>query len=71
MLRQVHSKPVHADADKKSTQSQNDPKLALLLTRSEKNETNNNGQTGEGKGNVSVRRSNRIFEPPGRLGSVP
>ena len=46
------------------------PTLALLPNKSEE-ELNNNGETMGGNGNISVRRSNRTFTPPDRLGSVP
>ena len=63
-------KPIHIDIDKKTTEG-NKPTLALLPSRSEENEINNKGETRDGDGNIGLRRSNRIFKTPERLGSVP
>ena len=63
-------KPVHVDIDKEITEG-NKPTLALLPKRSENDEINNNGETRDRDGNNNLRRSNRIFKPPERLGSVP
>ena len=62
-------KPVHVDVDKEMAES-NKLTLALLRNRSEKDEFNN-GETRDRDGNTNLRRSNRIFKPPERLGSVP
>ena len=64
------STPVRVDVDKELTDI-NKPTLALLPNRSEEDEINNNGETQDRDGNTSLRRSNRIFKPPERLGSVP
>ena len=61
-------KPVHADINKAVTEG--GPALVLLPNKSEE-EIKNNGETMGGNGNFSVRRPNRIFKPPDRLGSVP
>ena len=58
-------KPVHVDIDKKVTEG--GPTVALLPNKSE---INNNGETIGGDGNISVRRSNQLFKPPNRLGSI-
>ena len=63
-------KPVHVDIDKEATEEIY-ATLALLPNRSEKDETTNNGEARGGDSNVSVRRSNRTFTPPERLGNVP
>ena len=62
--------PVHVDIDKETTEG-NKSTLALLPNRSEENEINNNGETRHGDGNISLRRSNRIYKPLKWLGSVP
>ena len=63
-------KPVHVDVDKELVES-NKPTLALVPKKSEENEINNKGETQDRDGNTILRGSNRIFEPPERLGSVP
>ena len=63
-------KPVHVDVDKDMNES-NKPTLALSPTRSEKDEINNNDEEQDRDGNTNLRRLNRIFKPPERLGSVP
>ena len=63
-------KPLHVDVDKEMAES-NKPTLALLPSRSEKDEINNNGGTQDRDGNSNLRRSYRIFKTPERLGSVP
>ena len=62
--------PVHVDIDKETTEG-NKSTLALLPNRSEENQINNNGETRDGDGNISSRRSNRIHKPLEWLGSVP
>ena len=62
-------KPVHVDIDKEVTEGRE--ALALLPNKSEEEEIINDRETMGGDGNISVRRSNRIFEPPDRLGSEP
>ena len=62
-------KPVHVDVNKEVTEG--NPTHALLPNRSEEDKINNNGETRGGNGNISVRRSNRIYKLPERLGSVP
>ena len=65
-------KPVYVDVDKEITgSSQKDPTLAFVPNRSEKEEINNNGETGGENGNADVRRSNRTFKPAQQLCSVP
>ena len=54
-----NGKPVHVNVDREITER--DPTHALLPNRSEKEELNNNGKTSGGNGNISVRKSNRIF----------
>ena len=63
-------KPVHVDIDKETTEG-NKSTLALLPNRSDEVEVNNNGETRDGDGIISLRKSNRTFKPPERLGSVP
>ena len=63
-------KPVHLDFDKETTEG-NKSTLALLPNRSEEDEINKNGETRDRDGNINLRRSNRIFKPPERLGCVP
>ena len=60
---------MHVDVDKEMSES-NKTTLPLLLNRSEEEEINNNGETLDEDGNAGLRRSNRIFKPPERLGSV-
>ena len=60
--------PVHVDVDKELAVDK--PTLALLPNRLEEVELNNIGETGDGDSN-SLRRSNQLFKPPERLGSVP
>ena len=62
-------KTVHVEVDKEITKRY--PTLALLPIRSEEEEINNNGQTWGRNSIVSVRKSNRIYKPLERLGSVP
>ena len=62
-------KPVHVNIDKELAVDK--PTLALTPNRSEEDEINNNDQTGDGDGNINLRRSNRRFKLPERLGSVP
>ena len=62
-------KPVHVNIDKEIAFDK--PTLALLPNRSEGDKINNNGETGEGDANISLRRSNRIFKPMERLGNAP
>ena len=65
-------KPVHIDIDiDKEIAAGNKLTLALLLNRSEENEINNSGETRGRDGNVNLRRSNRIFKPSERSGTVP
>ena len=54
-------KLVHVDVDKEITER--DPTRALLPNRSEE-DINDNGGTRDGNGNITVRNSNEIFEPP-------
>ena len=61
--------PVHVDIDKKVTDG--GPPLALLLKKLEEEEINYNSETTDGDGNISAHKSNRMFKPPDRLGSVP
>ena len=63
-------KPVHVDVDKEMAES-NEPTLVLLPNKWEENKINNNSETRDRDGKKNLRRSNRIFKPPGRLGSVP
>ena len=63
-------KPVQVDIDKRITEG-NKPTLTLLPNRSEADEINNNGEAGDRDDNITLRRSNRIFTSPERLGSVP
>ena len=63
-------KPVHVDIEKEVTEG-NNPTLALLPKKSEENEIHIIGETKGEDGNISARRSNRIFKPPEQLGSVP
>ena len=67
---QSEGKPVHVDVDKEKAE-RNKPTLALLPNRSQEDEIDNNGETRDKDGNSNSRRSNRIFKPPERLGSVP
>ena len=64
-------KPANVDVDKEGS-SRKELTLALFPNKSE--EVNYNGETGVGNdsrdGNTSVRRSNRKFKPPERLGSI-
>ena len=62
-------KPVLVDIDKEFIEG--GPAPALLPSKSEEDEINNSGETMGGNGSFSVRRSNRTFKPPDRLGSVP
>ena len=62
-------KLVHVDIDKEFIEGGQAP--ALLSSKSEEEEININGETMVGNGIFSVRRSNRTFKPPDRLGSVP
>ena len=62
-------KPVHVNIDKELAVDK--PTPALLPNRSEEDEINRKGETGDGDGIISLRRSNRILKPPGRLSSVP
>ena len=62
------AKPVHIHIPMAEV---NKPTLALLPNRSEEDEINNNSETRDRDGNSNLRRSNRIFKPPERLGSVP
>ena len=54
-------KPVYADVEKELAVDK--PILELLPNRSEEDETNNNGETGDGDGNISLRKSNQLFKP--------
>ena len=60
--------PVHVNIDKEVAEG--GPALALLPNKSEEEEITNNCGTLGGNGNISVRRSNRTFKPPDRLGGV-
>ena len=51
--------------------TERDPILALLPNRSEEKEIGSNDETRGGIDKISVRRSNRKFKAPERLGSVP
>ena len=62
--------PVHVDVDTEMAES-NKPILALLPIRTKEDEININDGTRDRDGNINLRRSNRIFKPPKRLGSVP
>ena len=62
-------KLVHVDVDNEITER--DTTLALLPNRSVEEEINNYSEARVGNGNISVLRSNRIFKPPERLGTVP
>ena len=62
-------KPVQAEIDKKKAEEKK-PTLALLPNRLEENEKNNNRETRDRDGIINLRRSNRIFKPPERLGCV-
>ena len=57
-------KLVHVDIDKEVTEGR--PALALLQNKSEEEAINNNGETMDGDGNISVRRSNQVFKPTDR-----
>ena len=62
-------KPVHVHIDKEVTEG--GQALVVLPNNSEEEEIINNGETMGEYCNTSVRRSNRIFESPDRLGSEP
>ena len=64
-----HGKPVQVNLDIK--QAVNKPSLALLPNKSDWDEINNNIETADVDDNFGLQRSNRIFKPPKRLGSVP
>ena len=49
------AKRVHVNIDKETTE-RNKSTLALLPNRSEEDEINNNGETRDGDGNISLRR---------------
>ena len=57
---------MHVDIVKEIAEG-NKTTLALLPNRSEEDEINNKGKTR----NINFRKSNPIFKPPERLGSVP
>ena len=63
-------KPVNVDVDREITEGSK-ATLALLPNRSEEDEKNNNGETRDRDGNINLRRSNPVFKPSERLGSVP
>ena len=63
-------KPPHVHIDKDVTEGTKRT-LPLLLNRSEEDEINNIGETRDGGGNISLRRSNRIIKLHQQLGSVP
>ena len=65
-----YGKPVYVDIGRKLTEG-NNPTLALPPNRSEEDKNNNNGDTRDGDGNISLRKSERIFKPPEQLGTVP
>ena len=68
--RKSDSRPVHTDIiDKEITEGR--LALALQPNISEEEEINNNDETMGGSGIITVRRSNRLFKPPDRLGKVP
>ena len=62
-------KPVHVDFEKEVA-DRSKPTFALLPSRSEECKINNNSETRDGDGNISLRRSDRIFKPPEWFGSV-
>ena len=62
-------KPVDVDVEKELAVQK--PILSLLRNRWEEDEINSNGETVVGDGIISLRRSNRVFKPTERLGSVP
>ena len=63
-------RPLHVDFDKDILEG-NKPTLVLLPNRSEEDEINNNGKRSVRDGKINLRRLNRIFRSPERLGSVP
>ena len=64
-------KQVHVDIDKETTEENKSTLAPPLSKRSEEDEIKNNDETRDGDAIINLRRSNRIFKPPERLGSVP